>query len=282
MAADLRWRAPARYAGWRRRACQYLSRLLESPGDRGGHVAELMHLLDQRHQPGTQVPGMRSPASAGIAIRDARSGDQPAVADLCRRGAAPSGAAAGQLLRELAADFPLAAAAGTFVLAVEETGAPVAYGYAIPLTAATCELAAASRAAYFSALPALELAELSTAADDCPPAVLLGHSVHLPGRDQDAFAVGREVFVRLAAGFPRAGRVCTLVAADSVVVPYIEKGGSGAGSPGSPGTRAGACSMSGCATTAPAVLPPGRSGSWSRRARHVTSTRSARPRSGRR
>ncbi|MDQ2875791.1 MAG: hypothetical protein M3Y33_13785 [Actinomycetota bacterium] len=89
--------------------------------------------------------------------------------------------------------------------AIDEEKGPVAFN-ALPLPARTWHTAARLRPAYFSALPAGEIAELERAAPGSPAAVLYGQTIHLPGHRGLATAAGREVFVRCGTRFDNRDR----------------------------------------------------------------------------
>ncbi|HEX6523640.1 MAG TPA: AAA family ATPase [Streptosporangiaceae bacterium] len=194
LAAELRWRAPERYTRLRTRAASYLLARQASSAPRPeaqansalrpeaqansepqSVVPELLHLV------GESIGPRRFFAEAddrGVRLRPARDerghSDLAALERICLGGTHNFGWQAGQRLRELRADFPVAAE--WFVVASND-GAPVAYSYSFPLHRGTLMAAVAARAGYFDALPASEHAAIANATPHAPAAFLIAGTV---------------------------------------------------------------------------------------------------------
>ncbi len=171
LAAELRWRAPERYSLLRRRAAEHLL-ARRAPGA-AQSVPELLHLV------GESVGPRRFFAEAddrGVRLRAAWEGELTALERICREGTHNFGWPADQMLRELRADFPVAAE--WFVVASSE-GMPVAYSYSFPLHRGTLAAAAAARGGYFDALPAGERTGIANASPGAPAAFLIAGTVTL-------------------------------------------------------------------------------------------------------
>ena len=104
VSAELRWRAPERYALLRRRAAEHLLGR-SADADRGHVVPELLHLF------GETIGPRRFFADAsdrGVCLRSAHESDLAELERVCRGGTHNFGWRTAQMLRELRADFAVA------------------------------------------------------------------------------------------------------------------------------------------------------------------------------
>lgn len=208
VSAELRWRAPERYARLRRRAAEHL---LGRPADadRRHVVPELLHLV------GETVGPRRFFADAvdrGICLRPAREDDLPELERVCRSGTHNFGWRTDQMLRELRADF--AVAMDWFVVATVQDRV-VAYSYSLPLHRDTWAMVASARGGYLSALPADEAAAIRQAPPDKPPAFLIVGTVTLESHRSAEPALRFATFTNRHVRAPSVSRSYVLMPHDS-------------------------------------------------------------------
>jgi hypothetical protein len=207
LAAELRWRAPERYARLRRRAAEHL--LGRQASDVPRAVPELLHLV------GESIGPRRFFAEAddrGVLLRAAHNEELAALERVCRDATHNFGWPAGQMLRELRADFPVAAE--WFVVASSD-GTPVAYSYSFPLHRDTLTAAAAGRPGYLDALPAAERAAIEHACADAPAAFLIAGTVTLGSHRSAEPALRLATFTNRHVRCPGVSRSYLLLPRDS-------------------------------------------------------------------
>jgi hypothetical protein len=208
VSAELRWRAPERYARLRRRAAEHLL-VRSAQGDRGHVVPELLHLVGETVGPRRFFADA---ADRGVSVRPADESDLPELERVCRGGVHNFGWRTGQTLRELRADF--AVARDWFVVAA--TGDRlVAYSYSLPLHRETWEPVASARGDYFSVLPAGERAAIRQAPPDKPPAFLIAGTVALPSHRSAEPALRFATFTNRHVRAPSVSRSYVLMPHDS-------------------------------------------------------------------
>jgi hypothetical protein len=208
VSAELRWRAPERYTQLRRRAAEHL---LGRPAnaDRGRVVPELLHLV------GDTIGPRRFFADAsdrGVCVRSAHEGDLAELERVSRGGSHNFGWPAGQMLRELRADF--AVAKDWFVVATARDQV-VAYSYSLPLHRETWARVAGARGGYSRVLPPSERAAIQQAPPDQPAAFLIAGTVALDSHRSAEPALRFATFTNRHVRAPKVARSYVLMPHDS-------------------------------------------------------------------
>jgi len=173
VSAELRWRAPERYAQLRRRAAQHLLARSARSGPEGRTIPELLHLIGETVGPRRFFA---DPGDRGVSLRPARADDLAELDRVCRAGTHNFGWCTSHMLRELHADF--AVAADWFVVATDQDQV-VAYSYSLPLHQRTWPAVAGARGRYGAVLAEAERAAIQQATPDEPAAFLIAGTVAL-------------------------------------------------------------------------------------------------------
>jgi hypothetical protein len=208
VSAEVRWRAPERYARLRRRAARHLLGR-SADGDRGLVVPELLHLIGETVGPRRFFADARD---RGVSLRPAHEGDLAGLEHLCRAGTHNFGWHADQMLRELRADF--AVAMDWFVVATDQDRV-VAYSYSLPLHRQTWPAVAGARGRFRAALPSAESAAIARAAPDRPAAFLIAGTVALGSHRSAEPALRFATFTNRHVRAPSVSRSYVLMPGDS-------------------------------------------------------------------
>jgi hypothetical protein len=128
------------------------------------------------------------------AVRPGTPDDLPRLTELCHTGITRFGVPPAQRVKQLHCDFPFARP--DFAVAVNDAGTITGFAYAVRLNRDSWPAAAATRQAFFTALPEAELAAIKAAPPQESRASMVTGATHLPGYDHLGAALREALFFK--------------------------------------------------------------------------------------